>query len=467
MNSGMSDCSITTVEQLVRHAKPGPRYTSYPPATEFRPSIDAERVKAELARMAATAPTAPVALYCHLPFCRSLCWYCGCNVTATRNRSRATGYVDTLLTEIAMVGAALGKRPVVEIALGGGSPNFLSVDDLTRLISGLRHHLDVSPDMVGTVELDPRDTARAQLEVLARGGFRRMSIGVQDFDAKVQDAINRHQSAAQTAQLVADARELGFDQVNIDLVYGLPHQTTDTVEHTLAEVLRIEPAQIALFGYAHLPSRLPHQQLVERAGPLPGPPERAALLLRAAAILTAAGYQRIGFDHFARPDAELAIAAREGRLTRSFQGYMVKRADALIGCGASAISDTGQMYWQNTPDVADWAKAVSAGSLPVARGVALDADDRLRRDVIERLMCDGTIDLAGASARHGIEVEQHLAAELARLAEPATAELVDYDRSARTLTATNLGRPLVRNICMVFDRYLDPNLSPGRFSPSF
>jgi oxygen-independent coproporphyrinogen-3 oxidase len=458
--------TITTVDQLVRHAKPGPRYTSYPPATEFTPSIDAARVTAELARLA-QHPDEPIALYCHLPFCRSLCWYCGCNVTATRNRDRGTSYVETLLTELAMIGAAIGGRPVVEIALGGGSPNFLRVDDMTRLLTGLRRHVTISPDMVGTVELDPRDTERAQLEVLASGGFRRMSIGVQDFDLHVQDAINRHQSAAQTALLVADARALGFTQVNIDLVYGLPLQTPDTLTRTLDEVLRIEPAQIALFGYAHLPSRLPHQQLVERAGKLPGPPERAALLLTAAELLTRAGYQRIGFDHFARPDAELAVAAREGRLARSFQGYMVRRADVLIGCGASAISDTGHMYWQNVPDPADWATAVEAGALPIARGVALDADDRLRRDVIEHLMCDGAVDLAQISARHGIEVEHHLAAEFARLAEPATLELVAYDQAARTLTATALGRPLVRNICMVFDRYLDPNLSKGRFSPSF
>ena len=462
MHAISSGCAVVDPARLARFVESAPRYTSYPPATEFHAGFGDREARAELATLA----PGPVSLYLHVPFCVSLCWYCGCNVVATSKRERGTAYVEVLARELELLAAATGgARQVVELALGGGSPNFLAVQDLESVFAAVRRSFGLAAGAEVSVELDPRDTREEQLAALVSLGLTRMSVGIQDFDPDVQAAIHRLQSAEQTRNLVATARRLGVERINADLVYGLPRQTPETLARTLDEVIGMAPRRVALFGYAHLPLLRPHQKLVERAGPLPDAGGRAALFALAVERLTGAGYQMIGIDHFARPEDELAIAARDGTLHRNFQGYVVKRAEVLLGCGATAISDSGGAYWQNDGDLAGWQRRIEAGELPVARGVALDSEDRLSRQVITRLMCDGAVDFAEVEERWSIAFEDHFAGELERLASDDFSELVEIDREKRCIAAHATGRFMLRNLARVFDGYREP--APGRrFSPS-
>lgn len=439
-------------ETLAQRASAGPRYTSYPPATQFRAGFGAEDARAELAKL---PPGAPISLYTHIPFCSQLCWYCGCNVTATRDRSRGGAYVDVLAKELALIARALnGPHPLTELAFGGGSPNFLATPDLVRMIGTILRHFPLADDAELGIELDPRDTRPDQIDALADLGFSRLSVGVQDFDPSVQETIHRIQSVEQTEAVVTRARARGFRSVNVDMVYGLPGQTIASLERTLDAVIALAPDRLATFGYAHLPHLRPHQRLVERAAPVPGLLVRAELLRTVMARLADAGYVRVGLDHFARPGDPLVEAARTGRLGRNFQGYVVDRGARLIGCGASAITDAGQAYWQNHVDVDDWQRAVEAGELPVARGVRLDADDELRRFVITRLMCEGRVEFADVQARFGVPFAERFAPELRALDH----ELATVEGAA--VVATTLGHHLIRNVCQVFDRYVQPGGSP-------
>jgi oxygen-independent coproporphyrinogen-3 oxidase len=433
---------------LAEYASRGPRYTSYPPATEFGP-VSAERVTRELANIGERHE--PVSLYVHVPFCKSLCWYCGCNVIATRNEDRGVAYVDQLATEMALLARPLRGAPVTELALGGGSPNFLTPRLLRTLFAALDGYFAIAPDARRSIELDPRTTTSAQVDVLAQAKFHSLSMGVQDFSPAVQDAIHRHQTTRQTRWLVDRARGAGFDDINVDIVYGLPLQTETSFAATLAQVIELAPDRVALFGYAHLPSKLPHQALVERAGRVLDRYERATLLLLGIEKLTAAGYLHLGLDHFARPGSRLARAAAEHRMIRTFQGYAEHRADTILGLGVSAISSTPRMHWQSHAELPAWERAIDQQVLPVARGFELDDDDRVRRAVIGRLMCDGEVDLGRIGGEHGLDAPAYFARELAALG--ALGALATYDRGAQTVRTTELGRLLVRNICMVFDRY--------------
>lgn len=446
-----------TIASLADHASRGPRYTSYPPATEFA-SVSQERVRRELADI-----RGPISLYIHVPFCRSLCAYCGCNVIPTRDARRGVSYVDQLATEMALVAGRVSNAPVTEIALGGGSPNFLSPQTLRTLVHTVDRYFTVAPDARRSIELDPRDTTSAQLEALAGAGFQSLSMGVQDFSGAVQDAIRRHQSVAQTRWLVEHARVAGFDDINIDVVYGLPFQTETSFAETLSHVIELAPDRVALFGYAHLPSKLPHQRLVERAGRILDRYERASLLLLAIEHFERAGYVHLGLDHFARPGSRLAIAASEKRMTRTFQGYVEHRAESVIGLGVSAISSTPRMHWQSHPDLASWEADIARQRLPVARGYVLDEDDRTRGAVIRTLMCEGEVDLAQIAVDHELEAgpEVYFARELQLLERMP--ELAAYDRARYKVTTTPMGRLLVRNVCMMFDRYHQPTAG---FSPT-
>jgi oxygen-independent coproporphyrinogen III oxidase len=456
-------CTATPSE-LAAWASRGPRYTSYPPATAFA-TIYPGRVARELARIGELRET--ISLYLHIPFCRSLCWYCGCNVIPTRDTDRGATYVDQLMAEASLVGHAVDGATVTEISLGGGSPNFLPATLLRSLFAALDRRFAIAPDARRSIELDPRTTTSDQIEALAAARFRSMSMGVQDFSEQVQDAIHRHQTVVQTRWLVNRARVAGFDDINIDVVYGLPHQTETSFAKTLDAVIDLAPDRVALFGYAHLPSKLPHQRLVERAGRILNGPERAALLLLGIERMTAAGYLHLGLDHFARPGSLLARAAAEHRMVRSFQGYTEHRADAVIGLGVSAISSTPRMHWQSHADLPAWEEAVAAGGFPVERGIELDKDDRLRRAVIGRLMCDSELDLRQIGIEHGIDVPSYFGSELEEIG--ALGELVHYDPGEQTVRATELGRLLIRNVCMVFDRYNAEAIAAGappRFSPT-
>ncbi|MBX3157699.1 MAG: oxygen-independent coproporphyrinogen III oxidase [Deltaproteobacteria bacterium] len=434
--------------RLAHWSSRGPRYTSYPSANEFGP-IAGDRVRREVGALGADRE--PVSLYVHVPFCRSLCAYCGCNVIPTRDASRGVGYVDDLATEMALLSGLVATAPITEIALGGGSPNFLAPPAMRTLVGAIERYFRVAPGARRSIELDPRQTTSAQIEALADLRFTAVSLGVQDFAESVQDAIRRHQSAEQTRWLVERSRAAGFDDVNVDIVYGLPRQTEASFAETLDQVIELQPDRVALFGYAHLPSKLPHQLLVERAGRILDNYERASLLLLAIARFAEAGYLHLGLDHFARPGSRLARAAAEQRMVRSFQGYTEHRADAILGLGVSAISSTQRMHWQHHTELADWRAALAAGRLPVERGFVLDEDDRARAALIGRLMCDGTVDLGRIGRECGLDPEVYFARELAALAE--LGELAAYDRGARAIRTTELGRLLVRNVCMVFDRY--------------
>jgi oxygen-independent coproporphyrinogen-3 oxidase len=451
--------------RLAEWASRGPRYTSYPPATEFEPTEPAF-VKRELAEVAEQGEL--ISLYVHVPFCRSLCWYCGCNVIPTRDKSRGAEYVDELATEMAALSRMLHRAPVTELAIGGGSPNFLSPETLRAMIAALERNFAIVRDARRSIELDPRTTTAAQIDTLAAAGFRSLSMGVQDFSEAVQDAIHRHQTVVQTRGLVELARRAGFNDVNVDVVYGLPHQTETSFARTLDAVVDLAPDRIALFGYAHLPDRLAHQRLVERAGRVLDSYERARLLLLAIQQLTDVGYIHLGLDHFAKPGSRLAQAAAEHRLVRTFQGYAEHRADAVLGLGVSAISSTPRMHWQNHSDLETWRRDVDAGKLPVSRGLLLDRDDCVRRAVINRLMCDGEVDLRRISIEYDLDGQVYFARELAAL--DRLSELAIYDAATRTVRTTPTGRLLVRNVCMVFDRYHHdagvPGVQPARFSPT-
>jgi oxygen-independent coproporphyrinogen III oxidase len=436
-----------TPECLAELSSRGPRYTSYPPATEFGP-LATPRVVHELVTVRCEG--APISLYAHIPFCQSLCWYCGCNVIPTRDTSRGDGYVDMLATELAILAELLGVGfPLAELALGGGSPNFLSPRALRTLMTAIDRCFTRQSGARLSVELDPRTTAASQIDTFADAGFRVLSMGVQDFSPQVQDAIHRHQTVVQTRWLVERSRAAGFTDVNIDVVYGLPRQNEESFLQTLDSVIDLTPERIALFGYAHLPDKLPHQRLVERNGRVLDRYERATLLLLAVERMTKAGYIHLGLDHFARPGSALAAAAAEHRMVRTFQGYVERTAETILGVGTSAVSSTPRMFWQNAPDLGTWEQAIARMQLPVVRGTVLDSDDRIRRTLIERLMCDGEADLDTLEQRFGIEPMSYFARELAALATQS--ELASLD--GHTIRTTPVGKLLVRNVCMLFDRY--------------
>ncbi len=442
-----------TPSNLANRATRGPRYTSYPPAPHFKASFGDEEARSVLTSLAADAKKTGISFYAHIPFCSKLCWYCGCNVQITRDRSRGGRYVDTLLQEFALYKEALPGCGLSELTLGGGSPNFLAKEDLKRLADGVRALFPAREDSLLGIELDPRDTTQDQVEALAEVGFRRLSVGVQDFEEMVQKTINRLQSYEETANLIQSARAAGFTSAGIDLVYGLPGQTEDSFAKTLASIVAIAPDRIALFGYAHLPHIMPHQRLVERQ-PIPDLSQRALLLVTAIHLLCEAGYERIGFDHFARPEDPLALAVKDKRLHRNFQGFTIASGGPLLACGVTGISDTGTSYWQNLSSLDDWQTAIEAGHLPVVRGLSLSEDDKIRRHLINRLMCDSLVDIKKMETLFAIDFDSYFSYELAKLADPEQALLATVDSEERTIRPTRLGFELIRNLCMVFDPHL-------------
>ena len=443
-------------ERLSRLDRRVPRYTSYPTAPHMHAGIGAETVGRWLAAIPAATP---LSLYLHIPFCDTLCWFCGCHTKIVARYAPVAAYLGQLEHEIDLVVTRLGDgRPVGHIHFGGGSPTLLEPADLIRIGTHLRQRFDVQGDAEVAVEIDPRGLDQARVEALAAIGVTRASLGVQDLDPEVQRAINRVQPLADTERVVGWLRAAGIEAINVDLMYGLPGQTEAGVRQTAQTVMALSPARVALFGYAHVPWMKRHQRLLDESA-LAGPAERLDQYGAVADELGAAGLVAIGLDHFARPDDPLAIAARERRLRRNFQGYTTDAAEALLGFGASAIGALPQGYVQNAVPIHAWRDAVEAGRLPVVRGIAIDAEDRLRRQVIEALMCHLEVDLAEVATRHGRPAD-HFAPELIALEALAADGLV-------TLTGSQLevppaARPFVRLVAATFDTYLQAANAPGQ-----
>eukprot|EP01037_Dinobryon_pediforme_P002044 gene2044-2082_t len=434
---------------ISRYDRPVPRYTSYPTAPHFSTGT----TPADYASwLAALPPGMPISIYLHVPFCARLCLYCGCNTTVMRREAPLRAYAAALETEIAMVAAITGRREVSHIHWGGGTPSALPADCLVHIMKVLRTAFDVQPDAEIAIEIDPTAIPDATLAALSGMGITRASLGVQDFEPAVQHAIGRVQSFDQTAACAESLRAIGIGSINLDLIYGLPLQTEASVHRTAQRALDLQPDRVAVFGYAHVPWMKRHQALIPETS-LPGPNERFAQSRIIDSVLTSAGYKAVGLDHYARQGDSLCAAAEAQTLHRSFQGYTTDNAPALIGLGASAIGSLPQGYVQNAPRTPDYLKAIAEGQFPIAKGIALSADDKLRREVIERIMCDLVADLEEIARLHGADPTPLLQAA-SHLQGPISDGLVEIEGSR--IVVTEAGRPFVRNIASVFDAYLAP-----------
>jgi oxygen-independent coproporphyrinogen-3 oxidase len=444
MTQNTSRSAETTPELVKRYAAPVPRYTSYPTAPHFNPGVGRDDYAAWLAALPAGAR---LSLYLHVPFCERLCWYCGCNTKATQRYEPVVRYLKPLRAEIGNVASRVPARhTVTHVHWGGGSPSILSPGDIRALAAVLQDCFSFGDNAEFAVEVDPRNLDDARIEAFARGGINRVSIGVQDFDPRVQAAINREQSFETTRRAVEGFRAHGVRGINIDLVYGLPHQTRDGVEETIGRVLELQPDRIALFGYAHLPERIRHQSQIDNAA-LPDAVERFAQSSRVARQLNAAGYVRIGLDHFAKPTDPLATAP----VNRNFQGYTTDGADTLIGLGASSIGRFAEGYVQNAVSTGEYERLIAEYGLAVVRGFRLSLEDRVRASVIERLMCDFRFSARDLQERFG-EAAAPVLEDVDQLLASDRAELVE--RTPDGFEVTERGKPFVRSIAACFDTYL-------------
>ncbi|MDE2305823.1 MAG: oxygen-independent coproporphyrinogen III oxidase [Gammaproteobacteria bacterium] len=460
MNTGV----LFDTELMRRYDREGPRYTSYPTAVQFHAGI----TPAAYVEAAATSPGAragaPISIYVHVPFCRSPCFYCGCNKIITRQMDQADAYLLRLEKEIALRGRHFERsRAVEQLHFGGGTPTFLSADRLENLLRviGENFNLTREPDRDYSIEIDPRTIDANGLRHLATLGFNRVSLGVQDYEPAVQQAINRIQSADMVSDLVAAARRLGFRSLNFDLIYGLPRQTRESFATTLDTVIAQRPDRLAVYGYAHMPHLFKAQRRIV-ADELPDASTRLALLGMAIERLTSAGYVYIGMDHFALPDDSLARAHSNGTMQRNFQGYTTHANRDLVSVGLSSIGQVGNLYVQNHKTMSLYSSSLDQGLLPQHKGVLMNDDDVLRRDVIQQLMCRGALDRAATADRYRVDFDRYFAAELDRLQELRADGLVDIDD--RRIALTPRGRLLMRNVAMVFDAYRNTGASAPRLS---
>ncbi|MER8884903.1 oxygen-independent coproporphyrinogen III oxidase [Mesorhizobium sp. M0678] len=436
-------------ELVARLGENVPRYTSYPTAPHFNTSVDAAVCRGWLQ---ALDEGHEISLYLHIPYCDKLCWFCACHTKQTRHYEPVSTYLRSLHAEIATVASLVaGKGRVRAVHFGGGSPTMLKPEDLVALGTVLRNSFTFPPGAKISVEIEPNDMDDARLDALAEIGMTRASLGVQDFDPKVQKAINREQSFLQTKAVVDGVRSRGVESVNLDLLYGLPHQTRESVSSTVAQALTLEPDRIALFGYAHVPWFKKHQTMIDEAW-LPGPAERFAQSQLAARAIVDQGYEAIGLDHFAKPGDALALAARAGTLHRNFQGYTEDRCETLIGLGPSSISQFREGYAQNMPSTAEYGRMVADGGLAAVRGIALSDDDRVRGWIIERLMCDFAFSAIELVERFG-EAGQRLLLKASSTALHGPARLLELDGDRFVVPAES--RPFVRSIAAKFDKYFE------------
>jgi len=459
----MSNNPITP-DLLRRFDVPGPRYTSYPTADRFVEAFTAVDYGHALAqrREGPAALALPLSLYVHVPFCESLCYYCACNKIITKHKGRAKTYLRYLGREIDLHTAVLGTgQPVSQLHLGGGTPTFLSDDELAELMGMVRRSFAMTPGAECSIEIDPRTVDAGRLQALRDLGFNRISFGVQDFDPDVQKAVHRIQPAGLVFELMEHARRIGFDSVNADLIYGLPRQTPESFARTLQQVAQLRPDRIALYAYAHLPERFKPQRRI-LAADLPGAANKIAMLSQALAAFLSSGYVYIGMDHFALPGDALAVAKRQGRLHRNFQGYSTQPDCDLIGLGVSAIGRIGATYSQNAKTLEEYCDHLDQGRLPVERGLALSRDDLARRAVIMSLMCQGQVLFESIELAWLLDFHSYFAAEMAQLREMEKQGLVAVDEAGIQVTAS--GWFFVRGVAMLFDRYLQADRNRARFS---
>jgi len=436
---------------LRRFDQPGPRYTSYPTADRFVEAFDAQTYGGWLAEPS-TGVARPLSLYVHIPFCNTVCYYCACNKVVTKDHNKAVEYLGFLEKEIDLVTARLkGERRVEQLHLGGGTPTYLSIEELQRVMVLLRARFPFASRGEFSIEIDPRTTTAEKIQALASLGFNRLSVGVQDFDPAVQLAVNREQSLEITRACVEEARAAGFQSVNLDLIYGLPRQSSASFSVTLDRVLELSPDRVALYHYAHLPERFKPQRRIDPEA-LPSAQEKLTIMIDAIRRLCAAGYEYIGMDHFAKSEDDLARAQRQGRLHRNFQGYSTRPDYDLIGLGVSAISKVGPTYAQNARGLDEYYESLRAGVIPTQRGIQLNADDLVRRAVIMALMCHFQVSKESIATAHLIDFDEYFATELTELSTYEEAGLVECAED--WISVTPKGKLLVRALAMVFDRYL-------------
>ena len=447
----MADSAINVPRELLdRYATSAPRYTSYPTAIDWKDDVDVADYPSILKEAAGTE--GPCSVYVHIPFCDERCLFCGCNVVISRDHSRADHYLTHLEREFEAVGeTGIGKRPVTQYHWGGGTPTYLSVDQIRRLQVAFNKVFHLAPDAEVAIEVDPRTTSAEQLQVLGESGFNRLSLGIQDFDPRVQKAIKRVQSLEETRAVVDAGRAAGFGSVSVDLIYGLPHQTQDSFAETVKIVLsEIRPERIALFHLAHVPWLKKHHRAMEMDA-APSPDQKMDIFTRTVETCAAAGYEYLGLDHFALPDDELARARKEGTLQRNFMGYGTRAGCDLIGFGVSSIGEVSGRFFQNEKVLADWNSSVERCGFGVQRGHLLSAEDHLRRDIIMTLMCQGAISKSDVEKKHSIRFDETFAEELGELKPLEKDGLLKI--SPEALTLTPLGQIFMRNVAVVFDRY--------------
>ncbi len=450
---------------IKRYDVAGPRYTSYPTAVQFIEGFDANAYRRYTTASNNELIPKPLSLYVHLPFCHSLCYYCGCTKKVTRHAEQGVRYLELLDREIEMQGKLFDDdREVEQLHFGGGTPTFHTDEEMSALMAQLGRHfaLSDSDNREYSIEVDPRTVGNDRLEKLAELGFNRISLGVQDLDPKVQEAVNRIQDPQATLDMVEDSRKLGFNSVSIDLIYGLPHQTGESFGKTIDTVVRVKPDRLAVYNYAHMPHIFRAQRMIN-ADDIPSPETKLELMELTIRKLTDAGYVYIGMDHFALPEDELTIAQKEGHLQRNFQGYSTRRQCDLVGLGVSAIGKVGDCYAQNQKDIPSWQAAVADGRLPIWRGVSLTTEDRLRRGIIESIMCHGEVHFDEFEANFDIDFNDHFALELGNLQQLEQDGLLEMGEAG--FRATPEGRLLLRAIAMNFDEYLQTRESSvPRFS---
>lgn len=436
---------------LQKYGTSGPRYTSYPTANLFRGDFGVEAYLADLQSL--RNKITPISLYLHIPFCQKACFYCGCNRTITRDRGKIANYVNALLLEIEQAAIIHGHRRVRQLHWGGGTPSYLDPAEITQLMHAISSHFDMdgSSSRDYSMEIDPRSVDEAKLALIKGLGFNRLSMGIQDFDPDVQQAINRRQDFSMIQRLTNAVRRFGFSSLNFDLIYGLPKQNQQGIRVTLDKVIELNPDRVACYNYAHMPERFPAQRAI-LASDLPETSQRMEIYAQIGERLTAAGYRHIGMDHFAREDDELCKAARDGSLQRNFQGYSRAMADDLIGLGASSISQIGDYYVQNERDPEAYVHLMEQGELPIIRGIRLETEDRLRRSIIQNLICRLRLDIKSVEREFDIDFRARFAEQLTQLEQFRQDGLVELNE--RDVRITEAGRLVLRNICMLFDQHL-------------